>query len=262
MPTWTKHPSFFALAFLGVVVAGVALLMNKESDTVTADTQPLAPCPGDPGISWGGVGQDQPPGPDVLPVANTTPDITLRWWHIPYANQDNQAPVADSLSINGITVGPGLVPTYLSCPADGRDVALADVATTDVRIPLDTLPLPPGTTVNEGWQSTAVTCRGEGWSSFTSLLVESDMEHSRLGGFIDIHRAHASRGTAPVAIPEYRWSGVEIAGNPAAVARPIITDVGFGESAILIFKDGVLTKIQAFGIPLGELIAVAEGLYR
>lgn len=53
----------------------------------------------------GGVGEENPPGPDVTPEPGATPDTSLSWWHVPYLNQERMAEVRVQ-EITGITVGP------------------------------------------------------------------------------------------------------------------------------------------------------------
>jgi hypothetical protein len=250
---------------------GVAFLMGRSSapgDVALADPDPGAPPPSvtatitleeptsRPPPPFGGVGQDNPPGPDVMPDPNATPDITQSWWYIPYRNFDNRQPV-ENLTLNGISVGPDVKRDSDECDAETRGVfaeeAIEAIAGSRVDIPLTAFPDDAIVRVED---TIVVLCGGEPMTAEVRASFPQGSSASRFGGWLLVFRWHGEPQER-MYIPAYRWSEGTLAGLPVAMAAPILPELGYGNSAVLIFDGSVATKIQASGIRLEHLLAIA-----
>src|SRR4030042_6901114 len=84
------------------------------------------------------------------------------------------------------------------------------------------------------------------------------------GGSFSIWRMLSEKHAFPLMGAAERMAPISIAGRPAVLMRPVMpggADVGFDRVAIVIAEDFGLTVIQGSGLPLGEFIKIAEGLY-
>jgi hypothetical protein len=84
------------------------------------------------------------------------------------------------------------------------------------------------------------------------------------GGDFSIWRMLSTTHTFPLFGASERMEPISIEGKPAVLMRPVMpadVDVGVGDGAIVIADDFGLTAIQGGGLPLGEFIKIAEGLY-
>lgn len=241
-----------------VVVAG------PDTESPPKDVPSPPPIPEDgteptsgPIPPYGGVGEQNPPGPDVTPEPGATPDTTLSWWFVPYENLDRQQPIK-RLTLNGITVGPDVGRIQAPCPGI---MAWPDVeAVRSSRIGIDPDAIPVGATL-EDQPYPAATCDGEGIISSIRFTMKPDHEAGFFGAWVLIVR-WIGEPFEKLEIPAYRWSEGIVGGQKAAIARPILPELGLGQSAIMAYHDGVVTKIQAYGLPLDQLLQIAEEVLR
>ncbi len=196
------------------------------------------------------------PGPDVTPVPGSTPDVTKPWWYVPYLNEDARKPIYDQ-TINGITIGPNAKPSGGPCTDTSvvEVVPIDDAKGTEVGISPKYLPL----RASRG-EASATLCDGLASSADAAYTIPPDPKSQHLGGYFHIGRASRDPSAA-IVIPAERWSAQTIAGYPAAIARPILP-MGLGQSAIVVYDGAVVTVVLADGLTLGELTAIAEGLFR
>jgi hypothetical protein len=110
-------------------------------------------------------------------------------------------------------------------------------------------------------QGSVLLCDGRAVAAGTHYTVAPDLALPRFGGSIEVYR-HTGKAVASLAIPAARWREGTIAGHAAAIASPILPDLGLGEGAVVLVVDGVTTVVHSDGVPLADLIAFAEGLYR
>ncbi|GEM_PF-1988071 len=199
-------------------------------------------------------------GPTPLPP---NPDTRQGGWALPYLEVDRTKPRND-ITVNAIAVGPSVKPsTTVACqPGSLRDEPLDQVTQAAGPVFADPKYLPPGAGRSGG---TATFCTSQAGqtifiATYATYAVSPDLAHGRRGGPFEIYRGF-STSAVHISIPDERWTAGTIAGRPAAIARPILAN-GLGESAIIVVGDGgVLTKVQASGLTLDELLRIAEGLY-
>lgn len=272
-PPRTTIARWLAMAVLLLLVAAGAFVFvraNVGDGTVRADParppEPsVTPDPDDPSLPqegevhgpevWGGVGQEHPPPPDVTPVPGETPDTTKTWWYVPYINADRMKPVYTQ-TINGMTFGPDVSRVGEKCPGAMRRVPFSQVD--DPAFKLDTSLFPAGTVVNE---DIAALCDGVAWSVEGQFTLPADPSAGFRGGSVIIVR-YRGLPQATAEIPAERWTTGTIAGHPAAIAVPILPDIGLGQSAAAVFVDGVLTIVSAYEIPLDLVLRIAEAQFR
>lgn len=249
-----RYPA--ALAGLLVVVAagafGVAREMKGGDAAHMAAAQPASP----------------PQGPSTSPTPSarsleelpTNPDTSQPNWYVPYLEAARKKPALNQ-TINGILVGPSAehVPGFICKPGTPHEVPLQEAAGTPVMIAPQYLPA--GTTQSAGWATACETVSGEKMivSADVDYSVPSDQRAGRRGGVVTISRWFGEP-SATVAIPAERWFSGTVAGHQAAIARPILPN-GLGESAVVVYANGVITKVQAAWLPLEEARRIAEGLY-
>jgi hypothetical protein len=197
----------------------------------------------------------EPPGPDVTPVPGTTPDTTQPWWYVPYLNAERDKPLLDD-TIAGIRIGPDVDPGSSCNDGTGSPGAAADAKGT--RFDLDLPYQPPKTTRQPGSEYVSL-CNGQVVSSEADYTVGADPDGSPFGGSFKVYR-HIGEPRESASIPAERWKELIIAGLPAAFAAPILDEIGLGQGAIIQYRDGVVIKVAAVGIPTDQLIKIAEGL--
>lgn len=190
-----------------------------------------------------------------LPV---NPDTTKAWWHVPYLQADQAKERRDQV-VNGITVGPTAAQRSPQCAVDSVESAtLDDAAGTPLAIAPKYVPV-----WTERGPSHAATCQIAGArviaSSDQLFMVDPNTARGSRGGRFSIVRFRGDPSVA-LGIPAERWEPRTVAGRPAAVANPILAN-GLGESAVVVDADGIVTKVQAFNLPLDEVLRIAEGLY-
>jgi DNA-binding CsgD family transcriptional regulator len=198
----------------------------------------------------------EPPGPDVTPIPGATPDTSQPWWYVPYLNADRDKPRFDG-TLAGIRIGPNVDPGS-SC--EGGVTSMGTVSdTTGTRFDLE-LPYQPPQTTRQPGSEYVMLCDGQVVSSEADYTVAADSTGSPFGGSLKVYR-HVGDPIASLSIASERWRAGTIATRPAAIAEPILPDIGLGESAVVVYGDGVLTEVHADGIPMDELMKVAESLF-
>lgn len=156
--------------------------------------------------------------------------------------------------INGIAVGPTAFPRGGPCVgADAQQAPIARAVGTEVAIAPSFLPA--GTTET---MSLTTVCQGVVALAERTYFVEPDPDTGRLGGGFTIVRWRG-QPFAPVAVPDERWSAATISGRSAAIATPILAN-GLGQSAVVTFAQGIVTTVQATGLPVDEVRRIAEGV--
>lgn len=210
------------------------------------------------GIPTGGVGQANPPGPDVTPEPGATPDTTQSWWYVPYLNAERGQP-ATVQTISGITVGPG----RLGVREDQREECASEIwagtydEVSDPQMAINLDALPAGSEVVSSGSEWAATFCDE---RTLSVGVEVSVPQSKdviLGGNVIITKY---RG-APVStldIPDRRRRAGEINSYPAVIARPILDDIGLGQGAVIVYYEGILLRVQTSDIPMNMMLDIAE----
>lgn len=196
----------------------------------------------------------EPPGPDVTPIPGTTPDTSSAWWYVPYLNaEQNKAPLDGTIA--GIRIGPD-VDLGRGCPAGLKLGAIDDTSGTQFDLALAAHP--PKTTLIPGSEY-VVLCDGQVVASEASYSVGADTTGAPFGGHFQVSR-YGGEPYASVSIAANRWTESKIGGVPAALAEPILADAGLGQGAVVQYRDGVNTKVTSWGIPLDQLLRIAEGL--
>lgn len=233
---------------LGVVLVGVGVgsfaavrLLTGGSGPATAEAIPT-PFP-------------EPPGPDVTPIPGTTPDTTEPWWYVPYLNAARDKPLMDGM-IAGVNISPAADPGRVCPTGEKAEGTFADT----VGGPLSLSPrfLPQG--AEEASNVLVGLCDGEPVTAEATYLISPDPSVPRYGGSVVIFR-HAGEPVAALAIPRERWHEAMVGNHAAAVAEPILSELGLGESAVVIHDNGVLTELHADGIPMGDVLKIAAGLF-
>ena len=80
------------------------------------------------------------------------------------------------------------------------------------------------------------------------------------GGSFAIYRYQSAVAWAQAFGLGDRWSAGNVDGIPAAILAPILPEIGYGNSAIAFFSDGIMTRVTADGLPLKQVYQIAEGL--
>jgi len=200
-------------------------------------------------------------GPTPLPP---NPVTSQGGWALPYLEADRAKP-RNNIMVNGIAVGPSITPAItVACqPGSVRDEPL-DQVTLATAGPVFVAPkyAPAGTvrTVTRATFCSNQTGQSIVISTYAAYIIQPDLARGQRGGPFEIYRGF-NTPAVHISIPDERWTAGTIAGHPAAIARPILAN-GLGESAVIIVGNGgILTKLQASGLTLDELLRIAEGLY-
>jgi hypothetical protein len=210
------------------------------------------------GIPTGGVGGANPPGPDVTPEPGARPDTSLSWWYVPYLNAERDKPTTVQ-TINGITVGPGRLGVRENererCQAETRTGTFDEVQEPEMAIVLDAFP-PGSKVISSGFEWAAIFCAERTLAAGADVSVPADRENGVLGGSVIIAK-YRGAPVSSLSIPDDRWRAAEIDGYPAAIAEPILPEIGLGESAVIVYYAGILLRVQGHWVPLDMLIAIA-----
>jgi len=249
-----KARQWFAGAAIGVALgvgayAAGSAISGNESTPAAADVArlPNAPPTG------------TAPGPDVTPLPGSTPDTSQPFWYVPYLNQSYKTPLFDG-TIAGVHIASG--GDYgLPCDTNVTPVEGAAGLTAVAGTPfsLTSSFRPDGIASPD--RIIVGLCRGRPVSAEATYPVTSDPATMRYGGTILVFR-HAGLPVAGLSIPRDRWSAGAIAGRPAAIARPILPDIGLGDSAVVVLDGGVVTIVSASGIPQAQVEKFAAGLFQ
>lgn len=255
--------------FAAVAVGSYALVREARGDSTArlAVAQLAQPTP--PPTPSGGTPKNPnttqstpPPTPTPAPPGGLprNPDTTKPWWYQPYLEEERTKARYDQ-TINGITVGPTAkhVTEPVCVPGSTQEAALDRAAGSPVMIAPKYLPV--GTVAGV---ASAMICPGSSGTSvaiaaYRAYSITPDPASGRRGGVIHISRWRGEP-SASVPIPAERWFAGTISGHPAAIAGPQLP-IGFGESAVVVHANGVVTMVQSSGLTLDEIRRVAEGLY-
>lgn len=251
--------ALFAAA-VGAVALTAFAVMRQVAPSYTAQADGELPTPdftppaGDTDIRIepiGGVGEDNPPGPDVTPEPGITPDTSKSWWYVPYLNQEENQPRHDQV-IAGITIGPK-VERKLTHSCSSPVEALKPEEAGESAVSLSLVRVPNNGVVAESYVSV---CDGIALSASLHATMPPDPAIGFRGGWLSIYKAQALPQVSS-SIPSERWTEGKVGSRPAAIASPLLED-GFGRSAVVVFADGVLLSIAASGLTTDEVVAIAE----
>lgn len=195
------------------------------------------------------------PGWDVTPIPGATPDTSKAFWYIPYLNEAIKSPIFDG-TIAGIRIGSGVDPG--SACNSGRTTTGTPADASGTPVDPESSFKPDG--IGGPERVIVGLCDGKPVLAEATYLVSADPTVMRFGGDIQVYR-HFGAPIVVRAIPSDRWSESTIAGHPAAVAQPILPDIGLGESAVIVYVDGIVTSVQAVGIPWPQVLQFAAGLF-
>ncbi len=265
--------SVAALAAVICVAGAVSFIVARsagkgraaQAGAVAAVASPVATQAGWPPYPPGkgpgrGPNYIDPPGPDVTPIPGATPDTSQPWWYVPYSNAEQRKPLFQG-DVNGIAITLGDAGPDLPC----TEVTSAELSAVDgTSLAINLSWVPPGTSPPQpttGGLAVAI-CNGQLASSEASFEVAGDEAKRVYGGFFAIYRYRSSVARAQAFVRVGRWSAGTVAGIPAAVGAPILPEIGLGSSAIVFYKDGVVTRVTADGLPLKQVLQIAEGLLR
>ncbi len=256
------------LALLAVLAYAVTSLLTGGG-TETRAGDPGGPAgtmdtpPGDPSANatataafW------EHPGRTVTPEPGSTPDRSQPFWFVPYQNADRMKPRFEG-ELNGFLIEFGADDGREGCPSPEWLDSLESEGTEMSVFPRV---LPEGTMVEHGSLSTglATICSGRIVHAFAKFIVPAEPPEGRLGGSFSVVRMRVPAPViSSVLVPEDRWMEASFGGRSAVVARPILDELGLGRSAIAVYDmtTGILTLLDADGIPHEELMAVARSLF-
>lgn len=247
-----------------VVAAGLALVLVGwlDDDTAAAPGDPtpaVAPTETPVPTPTPRPTIPQPPGPDVTPEPGATPDTTQPWWYVPWVNAERDKPLFDG-TLAGIRIANGAQGPAYVCNGEGElSPELSDAAGSPVDVSLPAVPAEVVLSVYVGGHSGVALCDGTPFSGSVDYSLDVDPEWSPFGGFVGLYR-HYGEPVASLAIPAWRWEEGEVAGLTVAMAHPILDDIGLGESAIVAYRDGVVTVIHADGVPFQKLLGIGEAM--
>ncbi len=233
------------------------------------DTQiPPGPTPRDtwppypPGEGPGrGPASVDPPGPDVTPLPGAAPDLTQPWWYVPYLNAE-RGKVPFSGTVNGIVITTASVtldPAEFQSTCSTIRRTPATHADADVRGALPSY-LPLGTIRSDAEFDVAFWCDGSLLSVGSQFEVASDDSKGMRGGTFTVYR-YRGEPVAGATAPSERWSASTISGYQAAVAAPILPEIGLGTSYVVVYDGEFVTRVMASNLPLVEVVKITEGLF-
>jgi hypothetical protein len=242
-----------------VAVAGTGFVIAREfSSGLSAKAIPLTAATPAPGQQV--CGKDLAPDKSVIRsycIQGTPPP---EFWYVPLQKADEAKPRFDG-TVNGIRLGPNVESGDEGGPCAGVNpsspntgpISEAETVGSPLEIYL------PFNTITDQSLFHAGTCTGVISSVEKGFTIFADPATGRFGGPLSIYRF---RGDPAFIIdaPADRVNPGSIGGRSAVLVRPL-TDSGFGESAVYVKESFGLTVLRASGIPLGELVRIAESLY-
>lgn len=187
-------------------------------------------------------------------AVSPTIDTTRPFWYLPFIEEEAQRPLFDG-TIASVRIGNGALdygPMRCAVAEWGSDAG----ASAGTPLEVDFRTAVQGST---DYQSALIGLCADGSVAIAEadFIVEHGSPVSQFGGNIRIFR-HTGDPVASLAIAAIRWTEMDIAGEPAAVAAPILTDIGLGQGAIVTYRGGVLTLIHTTGISLDGLLSFGE----
>lgn len=248
-----------AVAVMVAAVSGTAVVLGTASGRTDRPVKPQGAA---------SVVPAQPPGSDATSVAtaSATIDTSLPLWGIPYREADAAKPRFDQ-EINGIKVGPTVkISGAPFCYNTNAAYVGADEAALS---PLDftVTQMPPGFALD---RETIIACSGRvavverEYVAMPAPGIESKIASGEIswfdaqhGGKVSVSRSYADYPALTSGISADRWSAGTVNGRPAAVGRPIL-DGGFGDSALVVWDDGVQLTLTGLEVKLSDLMRVAQ----
>lgn len=191
------------------------------------------------------------PAGSEAPRVGQTPPAGAPWYEA-YLEEERRAPVFDG-ELNGIRIGPSVVPSGPCRLGESREVA-GDAAT-GTAVEIRPAYLPPQT--SEVGSSASV-CAGQTAVAVREYVLAPHPEGAPSGGRVTIVRRLGSH-EVPLQQAATRASAATVLGRPAVAFRPL-TPEGWGPSALVIAEPWGTTTLQATGLPAAELERIAEGL--
>lgn len=256
-------------ATLLLIVAAAALALGREVNSVPtgqvggAQSTPRAGATAPP--MTGSIRRDQltatPTRPTIDPTTRLpdNPDTTKVDWFVPYLDLDAVKPRHEQL-INGILLGPSVRRTTADCtPGSGVQVPSANAASGPFALSPRYLPADAVRESDYVGRCKLVDESTVSFFGFRDYSITADPQIQRFGGYLSISRWRGE-AAAQSNIPSERWSAWTVAGQTAAVAPSILAN-GLGRGAVIIYSNGMMTAVEATGLPLSELVRIAEGLY-
>ncbi|MGQ9573530.1 MAG: hypothetical protein ACUVV3_10200 [Dehalococcoidia bacterium] len=195
------------------------------------------------------------------------------FWYAPYFDEDFNKPRFNQV-INGILVGPtAREPSSGLCMEIGVEPHYVPPERA-VGTVLDFNPsyLPEGVQLSRPWTpAQVVDCGGTIVSVSKEYYIpnkpsaEDPNFPAWAGGSLFIRRFLTTRSDSfPLEGPAERFGPITIAGRRGVLMRPVMpdgVDVGMDHAIILIPEDFGFTIVNGLGLPLGEIVKIAEGLY-
>lgn len=261
------------LFLVGGFFLGRALVGGDDASPAAAEGAEAAPT-----VSASDEGAEgvRPLPPLAVPVAPTVggvdpvtglpldPDRTKPFWAVPYRQAEARLPFFEG-KLAGVTIktaGNPALQVMRRCPGGGHseDVTASQGTPFDVSLP-------------EAFRDAASLVRGMVLYCADGSIVGAEAEYAVrtapergwYGGFLFLFRYEPFDPAEPVAPIDLRAPRVRemtVAGKPAVVAAPPLPHIGWGEGAVVAYRDGIVTVIRADGLPLADLLALAEGILR
>lgn len=256
-----------------VVIGTAGFLVTRSLSGGTESRAQLSPASPEPG-KWPpyppgeGPGHGpsfvDPPANDVTPEPGSTPDTSQPWWWKPWENAERDQPIFEG-ELAGILIQREPAPTRADVLANEGCEPFYPTPRREARgTALDPEPpwLPANSHPIDDEFDIAIWCGNDVLSARAQWRVPPDQESGLHGAEILVYR-YFFDGTpaAMVALPEGRWFQSDVAGFPAAVARPLVEN-GFGQSAIVFVDGDIVTQVVARGLTVEQLLHIAGGLAR
>lgn len=210
------------------------------------------------------------PGPAskaIVSVEGQTIDTSKPDWFAPFLDADSRKPRSNK-TVAGVTIGPDVKPdtSHVCTEGEARQVDPSKAAAT--KLAIDTSFIPAGAKIA---RVEAVQCRGEVVAHEITFNIspesgldgklqqgEANWFDSQHGGAFTVSKSYRVVPALPSNIPDERWSVLSLNGKEAAFARPVLGELG--ESAIVLWNDGVQTTISGTFIGSDELKAIGGGV--
>ncbi|MEJ5220927.1 hypothetical protein O0235_02935 [Tepidiforma flava] len=258
-----------ALFLLGGFIAGRVLVGGDDAAPAAAEGGGAAPATPSPAAGEDG---RQPAPPRDVPVAPTVggndpvtglpldPDRTKPFWALPYLEAEARLPFFEG-KLAGVTIrraGDPSLEFVRQCPPGGytEDAAASQGTPFDVTLP----ELLRGAA--EPVRAMVLYCAdGTLRGAEAEYFVHTAPERGWYGGSLFLMRYEPFDPAEPVAPVDLRAPRVRemtVAGGPAVVAVPPLPHIGWHDGAVVVYRDGIVTVIRSAGLPLADLLVLAE----
>lgn len=237
--------------------------MNTRSAVVALSTVLIAASVAAGGFVYGRSAKNTSVDAQDAPIVRVPAELQSRddFWYVPLLEAEAAKPRLVG-TFAGIQVGPEVDDVDV-CAAVGEQsaersrIALERVADHDPAMAPPAY-LPAQATYQPGPGSGGLVC-GTTLGIVTATYDFPLSESSLYGGDLSFARLRGPRRAA-IDVAADRAEVTTIAGRNALIVHPLTPD-GFGDSYALIAEPGGLTYIQAFGLPMSEVLRIAESLY-